>query len=335
MKLLVVDDEPIICHSFRRAFTSPEVVVLTAGSVAEGWQRFEQDRPDVIVLDLQLSDGSGLDLFKRIREADVKRPVIFITAHGTTETAIEAMKNGAFDYLTKPLDLEQMRGILSQAFDSARLMLEPAILPDDPHSDRIVGRSPIIQEMCKQIGRIAAQDTNVLILGESGTGKELVARAIYSHSKRASKPFLAINCAAKPERLVECELFGHEQGPERQRVGRFEQCSDGTLLLDEIGDMPLDVQSKMFRLLQEQCLDHIGGSQPISTKVRILATSSKDLEQLVVDGRFRNDLYYRLKVVSIHVPPLRAREGRHSGTRPPLPVPVRARGEPRRTGVFS
>jgi two-component system nitrogen regulation response regulator GlnG len=312
MKLLVVDDEPIICHSFRRALSTPEVEVVTAGTVAEGWKRFEADRPDVLVLDLQLPDGTGMDLFSRVRQADPRRPVIFITAHVTTETAIEAMKLGAFDYLTKPLDLEQMSGILGRAFDAAKLMRDPAVLPDDPRTDRIVGRTPAVQEMCKQIGRVAAQDATVLILGESGTGKELVAGAIYSHSKRTGKPFLVINCAAIPENLVESELFGHERGAftgaDRQRVGRFEQCGDGTVLLDEIGDMPLSAQAKMLRLLQEQQFERVGGNQPITTRVRVLAATNQNLEHLIATGKFRSDLYYRLKVVTIHVPPLRERK---------------------------
>ncbi|HJZ54329.1 MAG TPA: sigma-54 dependent transcriptional regulator [Gemmataceae bacterium] len=311
-KLLVVDDEPIICHSFRRVFTAPDVEVLTAGTVAEGWRRVEQDQPDVIVLDLQLPDGSGMDLFEQIRAADPKRPVIFVTAHGTTETTIEAMKRGAFDYLLKPLDLGQMSGLLGRAFEAARLMREPAVLPDDPGGDRIIGRSALMQEMCKQIGRIAPQDVNVLIAGESGTGKELVARAIYHHSRRANRPFLAINCAAIPETLVESELFGHEKGAftgaDQQRVGKFEQCGDGTLLLDEIGDMPLAAQAKMLRLLQEQTFERVGGNLPISTHVRVLAATNQNLERLIAGGRFRNDLYYRLKVVTIQVPALRDRK---------------------------
>jgi two-component system nitrogen regulation response regulator GlnG len=312
MKLLVVDDEAIICHSFRRVLTTPEIEVVTAGTIAEGWRRFEQDKPDAIVLDLQLPDGSGLDLFKRMHAVDSRKPVIFVTAHGTTETAIEAMKLGAFDYLTKPLDLAQMSSLLGRAFEAARLMRNPAILPDDPNSDRIVGRTPVMQEMCKQIGRVAAQDATVLILGESGTGKELVARAIYSHSKRTSKPFLVINCAAIPENLVESELFGHERGAftgaDRQRVGRFEQCGDGTVLLDEIGDMPLSAQAKMLRLLQEQQFERVGGNQSITTSVRIIAATNQNLEQLISAGKFRNDLYYRLKVITIRVPPLRERK---------------------------
>ncbi len=310
-KLLVVDDEPLICHSFSRTFAGPETEVVTAGTVAEGWRRVLADGPDVIVTDLQLPDGTGLDLFERVRAADPKRPVVFITAHGTTETTIEAMKRGAFDYLTKPLDLEQVSGVLARAFEAARLMREPAALPDDPGGDRIVGRSPVMQEMCKQIGRVAPQDVNVLVLGESGTGKELVARAIYSHSRRADRPFLAINCAAIPEALVESELFGHEQGAftgaDRRRVGKFEQCGDGTILLDEIGDLPLAAQAKMLRLLQDQTFERLGGTQPVATRVRVLAATNQNLEKLITDGRFRGDLYYRLKVVTIVVPPLRDR----------------------------
>lgn len=310
-KLLVVDDEPIICHSFRRVFAGPEVEVLTAGTVAEGWDQVERNRPDVIVLDLQLPDGSGLDLFERVRQADPRRPVVFITAHGSSETAIEAMKRGAFDYLTKPLDLEQVSGLLGRAFEAARLMREPAVLPDDLAADRIIGRTPVVQEMCKLIGRVAPQDVNVLILGESGTGKELVARAIYQHSKRADRPFLAINCAALPESLVESELFGHEKGAftgaDRQRVGRFEQADGGTLLLDEVGDLPAAAQAKILRLLQDQTFERVGGGQTIRTHVRVLAATNQNLERLVAAGRFRADLYYRLQGVTIQVPTLRER----------------------------
>ena len=310
-KLLVVDDEPIICHSFRRVFATADTEVLTAGTVAEGWRRIEADRPDVIVLDLQLPDGSGMELFERVRVADPRRPVIFVTAHGTTDTTIEAMKRGAFDYLTKPLDLEQMSGLLARAFEAARLMREPAALPDDPGGDRIVGRSAGMRELCKQIGRVAAQDVNVLIVGESGTGKELVARALYSHSRRADRPFLALNCAAIPETLVESELFGHEPGAftgaDRRRIGKFEQCGDGTLLLDEIGDMPPVAQAKMLRLLQDQTFERVGGNQSITTRVRVLAATNQNLEQLIAAGRFRHDLYYRLHVVTIRVPALRER----------------------------
>jgi two-component system nitrogen regulation response regulator GlnG len=309
--LLVIDDEESVRYSFRRAFEGGDVQVATAGSAAEGLEQVHKQRPDVIVLDLQLPDRSGLDLFHEIQAEDSKRPVIFITAHGTTETAIEAMKGGAFDYLVKPVDLERLSQLIERAFEAARLMRVPAVLPAEETGDRIVGHSPVMQEMCKTIGRIAPQDVNVLILGESGTGKELVARALYHHSRRTGKPFLAINCAAIPETLLESELFGHEQGAftgaTRRRIGKFEQVSGGTLFLDEIGDMPPGLQAKMLRVLQEQRFERVGGNETLQTQVRILTATNQNLEELVAEGRFRKDLYYRLKVVTIRVPPLRER----------------------------
>jgi two-component system nitrogen regulation response regulator GlnG len=311
--LLVIDDEPSVQYAFRRVFGDEGVTVLAAATAAEGRARAAADRPDVLVLDLQLPDGSGLDLFRELHAADPKRPVVFITAHGTTETAIEAMKGGAFDYLVKPLDLERLSALLGRAFDAARLMQTPAVLPQDAGEDRIVGRSPVMQEMCKTIGRVAPQDVNVLIQGESGTGKELVARAIYQHSRRADKPFLAINCAAIPEQLLESELFGHEKGAftgaDRRRIGKFEQADEGTLFLDEIGDMAAPVQAKILRVLQEQHFERVGGNEPVRTRVRVLAATNHDLARLVEEGRFRKDLYYRLNVVIIAVPPLRERPG--------------------------
>jgi two-component system nitrogen regulation response regulator GlnG len=308
--LLVVDDEAAVCYSFRRVFGSSEVNVLTAETAAAGMEQVRRQQPDVVVLDLQLPDGNGLDLFRQIYALDPKRPVIFITAHGTTDTAIEAMKLGAFDYLVKPVDLERMSQVIERAFEAARFMRVPAVLPAEV-GDRIIGHSPVIQEMSKAIGRVAPQDVNVLILGESGTGKELVARAIYHHSRRADRPFLAINCAAIPETLLESELFGHEAGAftgaARRRIGKFEQCDGGTLLLDEIGDMTPAVQAKVLRLLQEQRFERLGGNEPVQTQVRILAATNQDLEKLVAEGRFRKDLYFRLKVVTIAVPPLRER----------------------------
>jgi len=309
--LLVVDDEESVRYSFRRVFSREGVRVLTAATAAEGLEQVRREDPDVVVLDLQLPDRSGLDVFRELHEQAPKRPILFITAHGTTQTAIEAMKGGAFDYLIKPLDLERLTQVLDRAFEAARLMQVPAVLPTEGPSDLIVGRTPVMQEMCKAIGRVAPQDVNVLILGESGTGKELVARALYHHSKRADKPFLAINCAALPEALLESELFGHERGAftgaDRRRIGKFEQCDGGTLFLDEIGDMTPAVQAKMLRVLQEQRFERLGGNEIIQTRVRVLAATNRNLEQLVEEGRFRKDLYYRLKGVTIQVPPLRDR----------------------------
>jgi two-component system nitrogen regulation response regulator GlnG len=311
--LLIVDDEPSVLYSFRRVFGEDGVEVVTADTVAEGVRQFRARHPDVVVLDLQLPDGSGLDVFAEIRAAAPKLPVIFITAHGTTQTAIEAMKRGAFDYLIKPVDFDRVSEILQRAFTASRLMQVPAVLPALEPTDQIVGRSPVMQEMCKAIGRVAPQDVSVLILGESGVGKELVARAVYHHSGRADRPFLAVNCAALPEALVESELFGHEQGAftgaDRKRIGKFEQCRGGTIFLDEIGDMPLPAQAKILRLLQEQRFERVGGTETVQTHARILAATNQDLEQLIEAGRFRRDLYYRLKVVTIEVPPLRDRAG--------------------------
>jgi nitrogen regulation protein NR(I) len=310
--LLVVDDEQSVLYSFERVFASETVQVLTARTGAEGIQQVRAQEPDVVVLDLQLPDRSGLEVFREIHALDPKRPVIFITAHGTTETAIETMKGGAFDYLVKPVDLDRLSQIIERAFEAARLMRVPAVLPaEDQSTDRIVGRSLVMQEMCKQIGRIAPQDVNVLILGESGTGKELVARALYHHSRRAERPFLAINCAAIPEALLESELFGHERGAftgaERRRIGKFEQCDGGTLFLDEIGDMAPGLQAKMLRVLQEQQFERLGSNETVKTQVRVLAATNHDLAQLVENGRFRKDLYYRLNVVTIQAPSLRER----------------------------
>src|SRR6516164_7596179 len=239
--LLVIDDEESVRYSFRRLFGK------------EGMEAARRQQPDVVVLDIQLPDRSGLEAFKEILQFDPKRPVIFITAHGTADTAIEAMKGGAFDYLVKPLDVERLGQIIERAFEAARFMHVPAALPAEEAAERIIGRTPVMQEMSKLIGRVAPQDVNVLILGESGSGKELVARALYSHSRRADQPFLAINCAAIPETLLESELFGHEEGAftgaTRRRVGKFEQCDQGTLFLDEIGDMSPALQAKMLRVL--------------------------------------------------------------------------------------
>jgi two-component system, NtrC family, nitrogen regulation response regulator GlnG len=309
--LLVIDDEQSVRYSFRRVFEGDQTRVLTAATAAEGLQQLREQTPDVVVLDLQLPDRSGLDVFQEIQRLDPKRPVIFITAHGTTDTAIEAMKGGAFDYLVKPVDLERLSQLLERAFEAARLMHVPAVLPAEESGDRIIGHSTVMQEMSKAIGRIAPQNVNVLIQGESGSGKELVARALYHHSRRSDRPFLAINCAAIPETLLESELFGHEQGAftgaQRRRIGKFEQVNGGTLFLDEIGDMSAALQAKMLRVLQEQRFERLGGNESLQTNVRVLTATNHNLEEAVAQERFRKDLYYRLKVVTIEVPPLRAR----------------------------
>ncbi len=315
--VLVIDDEPSILHAFRRAFREPEVTLLTASSAAEGLEVVCQRHPEVVILDLNLPDQPGLEVFREIHQQDARIPVIFITGHGTTDSAIEAMKLGAYDYLLKPLELAPLRDMVKRASEISRLMHSPAVVaeeePASETSDVLVGRCPAMQEVYKAIGRVAPQDVTVLILGESGTGKELVARAIYSHSRRASAPFLAINCAAIPETLLESELFGHEKGAftgaDRKRIGKFEQCSGGTLFLDEIGDMTPLTQTKLLRVLQEQRFERVGGNEVIQTNVRLIAATNYDLEELVTASQFRGDLYYRLSVFTIRLPPLRVRSG--------------------------
>jgi nitrogen regulation protein NR(I) len=313
--LLVVDDEPSILHFFRRAFPGPDVTLRTATSASEGLEKARTDHPDVVILDINLPDTSGLETFRRIHEMDARIPVLFITGHGTTATAIEAMRLGAYEYLLKPLELDELSDLVERAFAISRLMRVPAVIPEGSQAsedtDALLGRCPAMQEVYKAIGRAAPQDVTVLIRGESGTGKELVARAIYHYSNRARGPFLAINCAAIPETLLESELFGHEKGAftgaERRRIGKFEQAGGGTLFLDEIGDMTPLTQTKILRVLQGQEFERVGGNELIKADVRIIAATNRDLEKMVAEGGFRGDLYYRLNVYAIRLPPLRER----------------------------
>jgi DNA-binding NtrC family response regulator len=312
--LLVVDDDASILLTFRKAFREPAVSVLTAETATQALEVARQRHPDVIVLDIHLPDMSGLELLRRLRELDARSPVIFITGKTTTDTAIEAMKLGAYEYLLKPPELSVLRQVIERALSISRLMHVPAVLAADDvdeRADAIVGVCPAMQEVYKAIGRVAAQDVTVLITGESGTGKELVARAVYQHSRRAGGPFLPINCTAIPEPLLESELFGHEKGAftsaDRRRIGKFEQCSGGTLFLDEVGTMSPLTQSKLLRVLQDQAFERLGGNETIRTDVRVLAATNTNLESAVAAGRFRLDLFYRLSVFTIHLPPLRAR----------------------------
>jgi two-component system nitrogen regulation response regulator GlnG len=313
--LLLIDDEPVLQHAFRKAFHPPEYETLTARTAAEGLKRLEADRPTAVVLDVHLPDADGLQAFERIKAVDARVPVILVTGHGTTDLAIEAMKQGAFDYLLKPIPYDRLREVIARACASGRLMTVPAVVADtEPipeRADALVGRCDAMQQVYKAIGQVAGTDATVLITGESGTGKELVARAIYQHSKRANQPFMAIHCGAIPEGLVESELFGHEKGAftgaDRRRIGKFEQCSGGTLLLDEIGDMPFLAQVKLLRVLQEQQFERVGGNETVHSDIRVIAATNTDLEKAVAAGRFRRDLYFRLNVFAIHLPPLRDR----------------------------
>ena len=311
--LLLIDDDPdLIAEQVRLAFPRHQVEV--AGTGADGLGRVRTAPPDVILLDLRLPDQSGLEVYRQLRQIDARIPVIFVTLAKSADAAIEAMKHGAYDYLFKPLDLLQLKRIVGEALEVAQRMRAPAVIADPADADAegvIVGSCPAMREVYKAIGRVTGQNVPVLITGESGTGKELVARAIYQHGARAKAPFLALNCAAIPEQLLESELFGHEKGAftgaDRRRIGKFEQVSGGTLFLDEVGDMPLGLQAKMLRILQEQAFERIGGSETVRTDVRIIAATHRDLKTCSADGKFRPDLYYRLGVFTIHLPALRER----------------------------
>lgn len=313
--VLVVDDDRAIRHMIQEAFVETEHEAIVAVDVEDALQLIRDKEPDVVLLDIELPEISGFEAYDKIKALDSKLPVIYITGSGTSSTAIEAMKLGAFDYLLKPLKLAQVRELADRAIEIRRLMSVPVGLatiatPVD-QGDQIVGRSPEIQEVFKAVGRVAPQNVTVLVRGESGTGKELVARAIYQHSDRRDGPFLAVNCAAIPEQLLESELFGHEKGSftgaDRQRIGKFEQCNGGTIFLDEIGDMPASIQSKILRLLQQREFQRVGGNETIKTDVRIIAATNRELEQMVSDGDYREDLLYRLNGYTINLPPLRER----------------------------
>jgi two-component system nitrogen regulation response regulator GlnG len=313
--LLVVDDETNVRYSLKKGLARDGLEIATAATGAEGLELFRRLRPNAMILDVRLPDLSGLDVFERVKEIDPRLPVIIVTAYASTDTAINAMKRGAYEYLLKPVDLLELRSVVGRALDLSRMSRIPAVFDakadDEGPVERIVGQSPAMQEVYKAIGRVAPQNVPVLVLGESGTGKELIARALYHHSRRSSQPFLAINCAAIPESLLESELFGHERGAftgaERLRIGKFEQCHGGTIFLDEIGDMSLATQAKMLRLLQDGRFERVGGNQTIQSDVRIIAATNRDLDTMVVQGAFRLDLLYRLNVFTIRVPPLRDR----------------------------
>jgi two-component system nitrogen regulation response regulator GlnG len=314
-KLLLIDDEEDVQYSFRRIFDSPTIQITTATSGEEGLELIPRLTPDLVIMDVRMGGISGLETLRYIRESHPRLPVIMMTAYGTTQTAIEAMKLGAFDYLLKPFDVPKLKEIVAGALEAARAMrqvvsYEP-LLESEDYDIGVVGRSEPMQKVFKTIGQLASSDATALITGESGTGKELVARAIYHHSSRNEQPFLAINCAAIPEALLESELFGHEKGAftgaSSQRIGKFEKCNHGTIFLDEIGDMTSATQTKILRVLQSETFERVGGNQPIRVDVRIIAATNKPLEEAVANREFREDLFYRLNVVRIEMPPLRER----------------------------
>jgi nitrogen regulation protein NR(I) len=312
--ILIIDDDDQLRRSFQKLLTEEGYATESAASGEDGIQRVGKRLPDLVILDMRLPGKNGLETFQAIHAMDPKLPVIIMTAFGTTHHAIEAIKCGAFDYVLKPFEIPGMLSLIRQALEAGRFMRSPVEMDGAPgaaHREAIIGRSRPMQDVYKAIGRVSSTDATVMIRGESGTGKELVARALYSHSLRADKPFQVINCVAIPENLLESELFGFEKGAftgaAHRRVGKIEQAHGGTVFLDEIGDMPFGIQSKILRLLQEKSIERLGGRETIPVDVRILAATNRDLETALQQGRFREDLYYRLKVVTIVLPPLRER----------------------------
>ncbi len=315
--ILVIDDDAEIRYSLARVLSSRGWQVSEAASGELGIVAVKKAPPDVVFLDIRMGGMSGLEALQHIRSANPRQLVILMTAFGTAQTAIEAMKYGAFDYIMKPFDPQKVLTLVDNALKAgadmrAAVDYKPSLNSED-YKEGIVGASPVMQDVFKVIGQVTASDVTVMITGESGTGKELVARSIWKHSHRSSKPFIAVNCAAIPENLIESELFGHEKGSftgaTGQRLGKFELCDGGTIFLDEIGDMALATQTKILRVLQQGEIQRVGGTETLRVDVRILAATNKDLEAMVRAKSFREDLYYRLNVVRIRMPALRERDG--------------------------
>ena len=312
-RILLIEDDPAIVMTLRRVLSGEGHQTLVESRGDAGLNKAQAETLDLVLTDMKLPGLNGLELVRELHAAKPRLPIILMTAHGTTETAIEATKLGAFDYLLKPFEIPELLEAVEKAVASSRLMSEPVGLgsPADTR-DALIGKSRAMQSIYKEIGRIASKPVNVLIRGETGTGKELIARAIYQHSDRAKAPFIAINCAAIPETLLESELFGHERGAftgaESRRIGRFEQADRGTIFLDEIGDMTFGTQVKLLRVLQEKVLQRLGGKENIPVDVRVIAATHRDLELAIREQHFREDLFYRLSVVVITLPPLRERK---------------------------
>jgi nitrogen regulation protein NR(I) len=313
--ILIVDDDKSIRYSLKRMLEE-KYSILTAQNGEEALIRVKESSPDLILMDIKMPGRSGIEVLKEIKLIDPKSLVIIMTAYGTTETAIEAMKYGAFDYILKPFPIPQMKGLVEKALALRKLMKEevtyaPLATPGG-EEERIVGSSSKMQEIYKMIGQVAPSDVTMLLRGESGTGKELIARAIYHHSLRSNQPFLPVNCAAIPDTLLESELFGHEKGAftgaTSRRIGKLEQSQGGTIFLDEIGDMSLSTQAKLLRVLQEKSFERLGGMETIKVDIRLIVATNKNLEEAISNGKFREDLYYRLNVVTITIPPLRERK---------------------------
>jgi two-component system, NtrC family, nitrogen regulation response regulator GlnG len=317
-KILVLDDDTVILEMFKSIFEGEDVELLLESEGDSALRRIRADRPNVAIMDINLPNKSGLEVLQEAKKFDQGLSVIITTGYSSTQNAIEAMKYGAYDYLTKPFNVTQMKNIVQKALEcnlSNRKVHytrdRVQLLDDDSDADVMIGSSPEMIEIWKMVGKVADSDATVLIQGESGTGKELLARAIFNNSKRRNRAFIPVNCAAIPENLLESELFGHEKGAftdaHSRRIGKFEQCNGGTLFLDEIGEMSLANQGKLLRVLEGQAFERVGGNEPIKVDVRIIAATNRSLVTAVKEKRFRMDLFYRLRISYFHLPALRDR----------------------------
>ncbi len=314
-KILIVDDELGVRDSLRMIFKK-DYQVTGAGSSAEAWEKVQSEEPDLIFLDIIMPGKDGMEMLKEIHQIQPLTPVVMLTATKTVKTAVEAMKLGAYDYITKPFDIEELRLIVQKALESRDLKSENLRLQGEVEAkyrfDNIIGKSKEMRDIYSTIRQIAEKNSTVLIHGESGTGKELVARAIHYNSLRKGKPFVAVNCAAIPETLIESELFGHEKGAftdaQSRRTGHFELAHQGTLFLDEVSELSLPTQAKILRSLQEREFSRVGGGKTISVDVRLISATNKNLVEMMGRGSFRSDLYYRINVVPLTIPPLRERK---------------------------
>jgi DNA-binding NtrC family response regulator len=314
--ILLIDDDDSLRRVMEFSLTGAGHTVQTAASGEDGLRLFEKGTFDAVITDITMPGMSGMEVLSKVHNHSPTIPVIVITAYGTIESAVEAMKQGAFDYITKPFNRDELRLTLERAIKMRRLERENvelrAEVTDRYCFESIIGSSEKMKELLDLAGRVAASDANVLITGESGTGKELLAKGVHFNSRRANEPFIAVNCAAIPETLIESELFGHVKGSftgaVRDKEGKFELADGGTLFLDEIGDLRIDLQAKILRALQEREVDRVGGDKPLSVDVRVIAATNKDIEHAVKEGSFREDLYYRLNVITLFIPPLRERK---------------------------
>ncbi|WP_306640264.1 sigma-54-dependent transcriptional regulator [Sanyastnella coralliicola] len=314
-QILIIDDEASIRSSLREILEYEDYKVEEAENGKEGIQKIQDGKFDLIFCDIKMPGMDGIETLERIRLMEVETPVVMISGHGTVETAVEALKKGAWDFIEKPLDLNRILVTLRNASDTSALVEETKTLKrkiNKQLSSNIIGESEAIMEIKKMIETVAPSEARVLITGGNGSGKELVARSLHSNSERAKKPFIEVNCAAIPSELIESELFGHEKGAFtsaiKQRKGKFEQADGGTLFLDEIGDMSASAQAKVLRALQEHKITRVGGDKDIKVNVRVFAATNKDLRKEIAEGNFREDLYHRLNVIPIHVPSLKDRK---------------------------